>query len=230
MRMRALARWDPDAVLTGAAAARVSYWPEVRLDRIDATSRWQRRPQRGYAFSRRRIPPELVIERRGLRLTVPSLTALDLADIDHTDALDIALRTRVVTLDSLHEALRLTSCRPGNCDRRKVLLDSRDAPWSRAERLGHRLLRKAGITGWLTNYPVVDAAGIYYIDIAFPRQKLAIEIDGRLHEDDLGQFESDRWRQNALVLQGWRVLRFTWAMLRDHPEQVIRAIRKALAA
>jgi very-short-patch-repair endonuclease len=52
---------------------------------------------------------------------------------------------------------------------------------------------------------------LFYIDIAFKRQKLAIEIDGRPHESDEDLFESDRWRQNALVADGWRVLRFTWS-------------------
>jgi very-short-patch-repair endonuclease len=70
---------------------------------------------------------------------------------------------------------------------------------------------------------------LYYIDIAFPHVKLAIEIDGRLHEEDHDLFESDRWRQNALVADGWRVLRFTWEMLRDHPDTVVAAIRQAIA-
>lgn len=69
---------------------------------------------------------------------------------------------------------------------------------------------------------------LFFIDIAFKRQKLAIEIDGRRHETDEDLFESDRWRQNALVADGWRVLRFTWAMLRDHPEVFVRAILDAL--
>ena len=58
---------------------------------------------------------------------------------------------------------------------------------------------------------------LYYIDIAFPHVKLAIEIDGRRHEEDQDLFESDRWRQNALVADGWRVLRFTWEMLQRAP-------------
>jgi very-short-patch-repair endonuclease len=69
---------------------------------------------------------------------------------------------------------------------------------------------------------------IFYIDIAFKRVKLAIEIDGRLHENDEDLFESDRWRQNALVADGWRVLRFTWAMLRDHPEVFVAAVLDAI--
>ena len=51
--------------------------------------------------------------------------------------------------------------------------------------------------------------------------------DGRLHETDEDLFESDRW-QNALIADGWRVLRFTWAMSRDHPEIFVMAILDAL--
>ena len=69
---------------------------------------------------------------------------------------------------------------------------------------------------------------LYYIDIAFTRVRLAIEIDGRLHETDEDLFQSDRWRQNALVAAGWTVLRFTWEMLTDHSEAFIEAVRHAL--
>jgi very-short-patch-repair endonuclease len=82
---------------------------------------------------------------------------------------------------------------------------------------------------WLTNHPVLVAGARYYVDIAFPEAMLAIEIDGRVH-DRYEAFEYDRARQNDLVLQGWRVLRFTWAMLVDRPEAVLLAIVRALAA
>ena len=55
----------------------------------------------------------------------------------------------------LHRAMELTAARAGNQTRRQLLLDSRDEPWSEAERLFHRLLREAGITGWKANQPVV---------------------------------------------------------------------------
>ena len=89
----------------------------------------------------------------------------------------------------------MTPHRAGNKERLKLLIDSRDEPWSAAERLSHRLLRTArGITGWKTNLPTHVDGQTYYIDIAFEQQKLAIEIDGRLHETDVDLFESDRWR------------------------------------
>jgi very-short-patch-repair endonuclease len=38
----------------------------------------------------------------------------------------------------------------------------------------------------------------------------------------------DRWRQNLLILHGWCVLRFTWAMIEEHPEKVIAMVREAI--
>jgi very-short-patch-repair endonuclease len=227
-RVRAVALRHPDAVLLGGAAARVSFWPDAPLDRIEAAVPCVQRPQPGFSFNRRAVPPDLIAEREGLRYSVPALTAIDIATFACSDAVDVALRVRATTLTRMYEALRKTPHRAGNRERLKLLIDSRNEPWSAAERLSHRLLRAAGIKGWETNLPVRVDEQLFYIDIAFRQQKLAIEIDGRIHETDQDLFESDRWRQNALVAAGWRVLRFTMAMLRDHPEAFIAAILDAL--
>jgi very-short-patch-repair endonuclease len=126
-------------------------------------------------------------------------------------------------------ALDLTRGLWGTRERRQFLLDSRDEPWSAAERLFHRLLRQAGITGWTANCAVTIGGSTYYLDVAFRTIRLAVEIDGRLHHSSGTAFETDRRRQNLLILEGWRVLRFTWAMLTDDPEGVIAAVRSALA-
>ena len=228
IRMRAVTCAHPDAVLVAGAAARLGFWPSAPLPVVEAALPVGIRPQPGFRWQRRRVPVELVVERAGLRFTDPALTALELATPDSAEAVDVALRTRTATLAGMHEALRLSAHRPGNADRLRVLLDSRDEPWSEAERKAHRLLRAAGITGWRSNLPVVVAGRRYYLDIGFRSVRLALEIDGRLHEDDPDVCESDRWRQNALVHAGWRVLRFTWAMLRDHPEEFVLQVRSAL--
>ena len=170
------------------------------------------------------------MERDGLRVTSPDLTALDLCDQLGGDAIDQVLRTRTGTLDRLHEALRLSGYRAGNVDRRGLLLDSRDEPWSAAERLCHRLLRAARITGWRANLPVDLRGERYYLDVGFAALRLVVEIDGRLHQTDPELFESDRWRQNVLVLEGWTVLRFTWRMLEDHADQVVAMIEEAICS
>ena len=76
---------------------------------------------------------------------------------------------------------------------------------------------------------MVPDVGTYYLDIAFRRERVASEIDGRLHETDVDLFESDRIRQNALMLRGWLVLRFTWHMLDTDPAYVIATTQEAVA-
>jgi very-short-patch-repair endonuclease len=230
VRALALARWDPSAVICGRAAAALTYWKSLRVRTVEVASCVRHAPQQGYAFAERRIPPDLVMVQAGIRTTTPSLTAVELATSAFTDPIDVALHRRVVSLAILREAIDLTPHRRGHVDRRRVLLDSRDEPWSAAERLAHRLYRRAGLTGWVTNLEtVVPDAGTYYLDIAFRRPRVVSEIDGRLHETDVDLFETDRLRQNALVLRGWLVLRFTWYQLDRHPEYVIATTREALA-
>jgi very-short-patch-repair endonuclease len=188
----------------------------------------QQSTQAGYSFTRRHIPPELVISRSGVRLTSPALTALDLCGTLGGDPIDQALRTRATTLAHLHRAMELTAARVGNRIRRQLLLDSRAEPWSEAERSFHRLLRDAGITGWRANRPVVLKDLTCYVDVIFRHLKLVIEIDGRLYHTGAEVFETDRWRQNLLILNGWCVLRFTWTMIEERPEQVLAMVREAI--
>jgi len=229
-RVMAAALWDPDVVLTGETAARLTFWRDLTSSTVDCAVKWQRAEQRGYAFSRRAIPPELVMARGRLRIADPALTALDLCATRGGDGIDRALRARATTLERMRRAFEMTPDRPGNRDRRWQLLDSRDEPWSAAERLCHRILRDARVVGWKSNWPVHLRGSTYFLDVAFPRLKIVLEIDGRLHEDDPNIFENDRWRQNDLVLEGWTVLRFTWRMLEDHPDKVLAAVLEVLGA
>jgi very-short-patch-repair endonuclease len=68
----------------------------------------------------------------------------------------------------------------------------------------------------------------FYVDVIFRKRNLAIEIDGRLYHNGAEVFETDRWRQNLLVLDGWCVLRFTWTMINERPEEVIAMVRDAI--
>ena len=126
LAIRALRCFDPDAILVGAVAARLSFWPELRVEAIECAVRHSRATQTGYHFTRRHIPAELVVNRSGLRHTSPALTALDLCATVGGDAIDQALRTRATTLEHLHQAMELTAARWATEHRRQLLLDSRD--------------------------------------------------------------------------------------------------------
>lgn len=226
-RIRAVGLWSGSAVLTGTAAARLTFWPDVEVGPVTVANTSSRCAAHGYRMSRRRVPPHLIHSIDNLRCTSPALTALDLVPTHGTDVLDTALRSRRVTLSQLRETLSSTKGRVGNSHRAAAVLDSRDNPWSPAEREAHRLLRSGGITGWVANYPLPMLGVIYYLDIAFPSARVAVEVDGRVHNRDL-VFESDRYRQNDIIMAGWRVLRFTWTMLTRYPMVVLATIRRAL--
>jgi very-short-patch-repair endonuclease len=225
-RAVAVMLWRPDAVLTHEVAAR-PWWPEVTIGTVRAAVR-ARTQADGYSFSERTIPPEQVCHSPLLRYTSPALTALDLCLDLGPDAVDRVLASRAATLGVLRAALRACSNRSGNKERQTILLDSRDEPWSAAEREAHRLLRRAGLRGWTTNRAIRVDGSLYYLDIAFGPERVAVEIDGRQFHSDSLIFESDRIRQNKVVLAGWTVLRFTWQMLTVCPDQVVADIRRAL--
>lgn len=96
---------------------------------------------------------------------------------------------------------------------------------SEAERRVVELLRAAGFAGWHANYRV----GPYAVDIAFPAQRVAIEIDGWAFHSDEQTFQNDRARQNKLALKGWQVLRFTWMDITQRPQRVLTEIRAAVS-
>jgi hypothetical protein len=68
------------------------------------------------------------------------------------------------------------------------------------------------------------------VDFAFPELRLIIEVDGRKWHTTMEAFEEDRLRDNLAQLAGWRVIRITYRMLIDRPEDVKRMIGQALAA
>lgn len=229
LRLAAVAAWNPDAVVLGAAAARATFWPELRAPRIEVASATRiHRP--GYSFSNVVVPPELVRRRPGLTVLAPAAAAVDLAGQLGPDVIDTALRSRRITLDQLWDALRSMPNRPGNRGRRRIMIESRTNPWSAAERLAHREFRTRGLTGWVANAPVVTSNGeLYYLDLRFRGVNLAVEIDGRIHQLDRKVFEQDRVRQNDLVRDGWIVLRFTYRQLCDDPQGVVDLVRQVLA-
>ena len=67
------------------------------------------------------------------------------------------------------------------------------------------------------------------LDLAYPPVRVGIELDGSIHlRRDV--WEADHARQNALVLAGWTILRFTWADYRQRRTALVAEVARALAA
>jgi hypothetical protein len=73
-----------------------------------------------------------------------------------------------------------------------------------------------------------NARAIYRLDLAYPKERLAIEADSREHHSKEPDLIDDQIRQNDIVSWGWSVLRFRTFQLRD-PARVARVIRTSLA-
>ena len=223
----AAALWaGPDAVLTGWAAARLTFWPRAPLPEITVALPRATKGSRGTVrIVHRNIPPELIVHCGPIGVTRPCLTAVDLAETRRgVAAIDEALRTRAATLQKMWSVLDALPYRNGNARRRQALHESRHEPWSEPEREAHRLLDSSGITGWVTNAPIL----CYLVDILFVAERVILEIDGWETHGTRIAFEADRRRRNELELAGYRVLNFTWRQLVDDPAWVIQCVHDAI--
>jgi len=216
-----------DAVASGLTAA---YWHRIVTDPpkvVEVTVGRQRhlRLRAGSRLRRRDLKPADIVERRGLRVTSLPLTVLEAA-VRRPGGITIVDRAlqQHTELPALWGAQLRNTGRHGS-PRARILLQAADGnARSQGERLLIRLLTAAGIDGWTANHPV----GPYLVDTAFIAQMVAIEVDGLAFHTDSEIFNSDRARQNYLVLHGWHVLRFTWRDLTTEPERVIAEIRGAI--
>ena len=166
----------------------------------------------------------------GLRCPRAAIVAVEAAVRDDGRTAEMALREGLVGPRELREVLHTFRGSRGQETRERVIVSFADNPWSGGERQLQRVLRAARITGWLANVRLKLPAGIYYPDLLFERVRFVVEFDGFAFHSSRDAFEGDRIRQNALVLAGFRVLRFTWRRLRDDPQGIVTEIRNALAA
>ncbi|MDZ4234886.1 MAG: DUF559 domain-containing protein, partial [Dietzia sp.] len=196
--------------------------PEVTVPRGSHGRRHE-----GTRVRRRDLDPADVVDVEGMRLTSLPLTVVEAAAQRGGGAklMDNALQ-RHIDLNSLWRTHLSNKGRTGAPRSRRLLQSASEGARSEAERLVHKLLREAGITGWKANYNV----GGYRVDVGFPDAKVAIEVDGFAFHSGVEEFQIDRLRQNAIVLLQWQVLRFTWLDLTEYPQRVIAMIRAAISA
>jgi very-short-patch-repair endonuclease len=217
-----------EAAASGLAAAwwldLTKFAPEIVEVTAPRDSRLVRRS--GTRLRRRDLVSTDIVECRGLRITAPDLTIIEAASRKGGGArvLDSALQLERSELPRLWQAHLRNKGRHGAPRARQLLQAASAGARSEAERLFARLMDRAGIKGWIANYPVVG----YKVDFAFVGPKVAVEIDGLAFHSEADDFHRDRKRQNAITLAGWQVLRFTWLDLTEYPDRVVATVRRAI--
>lgn len=158
--------------------------------------------------------------REGIPVTSVARTLADLSSIlPHWGVgrvVDDAVRRRLTTMAAYERVARdLTRRGRRRSTITRAVLEERsfahDGSESDPERGIGRLLRRNGLPRPAAQFWVTTHIGKFRLDLAYPREKVAIEYDSWSHHAPRTAFDGDRRRDRALEMVGWHVLRFTSA-------------------
>lgn len=149
-------------------------------------------------------------------------------------AIDDAVRQRLLTWDDAYATLVLHARRGRKGSALfRALLDARwgdRVPDSRWNRQAADVLVDAGLPRPELEYEVLDGRGalLARVDLAWPRVKLAVELQSMRFHFGEAAFERDAIRRNLLIAAGWTVLEYTWCFFVERPNQFCEQIRTNL--
>jgi hypothetical protein len=225
-----------DGVLASHSTSGRLFLPAVDGSEIEVTgprNRWVRRA--GIIGHRSLL---LVPEDRTSRLSIPCVaTARTIVDLSgRLDAetlgrhVDDLLRRRLVRLSEVGRVAARLRLAPGRslATVQAVLAARRegyDPGDSALEARYIRALDAAGIPLPRTRYWVRLGGRRYRLDLAYPEQRLAIEIDSWAYHRWRSAFDGDRAKRNDLVLDGWRVLQISDSLSDDEMVALTSAAR-----
>ncbi len=149
-------------------------------------------------------------------------------------ALDRAEQQRILDMRAIDDVLARADGRRGAKLLRAVLAEHRVGSTLTRSELEEAFLaicRAAGlppdaVNAWI---PFADGGGAEG-DFVWRERRLIVEVDGRSVHATRRAFQSDRRRDQRLMLLGWRVVRFTWQQVTNEPAYVAATLRGLLHA
>ena len=180
-----------------------------------------------------------LVVRDGIPCTDPARTVLDLAGVVSRKRLDstidAVLRDGLLRSRDLWAVLA-SHARPGRNGTAalRAALKARavegGVPLSDWSRIVADLLEGHGLRRPHFEHRIVDDDGslVAQVDLAYPAERLAIELDSVKWHFNLKSFNEDPRRRNATMLAGWTVLTFTWDDYARRPGALCAAVAAAL--
>jgi very-short-patch-repair endonuclease len=208
--------------------------PPPRHVDVMVPHRERRRARPGIRYVSAELAAEDVCLTRGIRVTTPTRTALDIArTLPFTEAtvqLDAMVHTGLVDLDAFRR--RVTGLAGSRHIRRiravaEAVEPLAESPMETRLRL---LLRRPDLPTMVAQHVVRMPSGAFVgrVDLAFPEYRVAVEYDGAHHREAATQTADGR-RQNLLHMCDWFVVRFTGADVQRDPASVVSRVRGVLA-
>jgi predicted transcriptional regulator of viral defense system len=225
----------PGAVLSHESAAELWDMGATKQRKIDVTvCKHAERP--GIRFHRAHLDPSEITERKGIPVTTPERTIIDLAATLTPTQLERAIRQ--AEYEHLTTLATLTSClssrHPGRgakaLRQALALADSgKGITRKKLERRFRAFTRKYGLPPPDTNVWMHIGGRWIEADCLWRKQRVIVELDGRAAHHNVHAFESDRARDRALHAAGWSVVRITWRQLTTEPEAIARDLYSLLS-
>jgi very-short-patch-repair endonuclease len=169
--------------------------------------------------------------RNGIPVTSPARTILDLAatmdEMELEAVISSGLRKNVVRVSQLREVMARNPRAKGIGTLRRLLEqpESLHDTRSKYERKLLRLLKAAELPLPLTNTRVAGKS----VDGVWPDLKLVLEFDGWKYHRDRDKFESDRIRDQHLLIADHRVMRVTKRQIDHRPYALIARVATMIA-
>jgi Protein of unknown function (DUF559) len=169
----------------------------------------------------RTLTPQDTTTHRGIPITTPARTIIDLAGtlqaLPLEQALDQADRRGLIDFAEL-------KARPIPRSLKAILARYTGPTFTRSELEdrfnaicdNHKLPRPASNT-------IIEGEEV---DFAWRKPRLIVEVDGYGYHRSPSRFENDRERDVTLALAGWHVMRFTWTQVTTRPNWVAKAVLK----
>jgi very-short-patch-repair endonuclease len=185
------------------------------------------------------LPPGHRCTIDGIPTTAVERTLLEIAgripDEQVEIAIDSALRQRLTTNERVHSIVEEMAGkgRRGVVALRRLL--SARSEWtptdSSLETKTLRVIRDGGLPEPLIQRPLgADGRFIGRVDLYYPLDKLVIEVDSYRYHSSRIAWQHDLTRQNSLMHEGLRVLRFTEDDIDRRPNYVVATIHPFLVA
>lgn len=143
-----------------------------------------------------------------------------------TACLDALLSTRFVipgtsrplqfTRDQLEESLdQLPPAARGVIRLRRAWRDARSPCWPAAETLTRLIIARHDLPEPSLNHQVTIAGRTFFLDLAWPGARTAVEYNGGVHAREVSQYRDEMYRLSLLRDAGWDVTVLTWDDLRS---------------
>lgn len=223
----------PDAALSHRSAASLWQVLEAEDGPIDVTVPRSNRRRPGLRVHRSRVlRREDLRTVRGVPVTSPARTLLDLAEVardrELERAVDEAIVRRLISRAALAAAVDGANGHRGTGRLRRLLARGEEPAFTRsqAEERFLALVRSAGLPAPEVN---VQVAG-QLVDFLWRDRRVVVEIDGYRFHSSPAAFERDRLRDAELSASGFRVIRITWRQLSEEPFAVVARLAAVLVA